>query len=124
MSASPYGIGDARRSPLAAGACRRRPAVTASHDQIAAQLARLQRLPAASRSGKRVPEHAMVGRAQRDRTRVFLTGELCRAREAGGVEPEDLDWVEREGDLLVEQAELSEAKGVACSPAGRWTCAK
>jgi peptide subunit release factor 1 (eRF1) len=88
--------------------------VTASYDDIAAQLARLERLPAAHPGVVSVylntrwsDEH------QRDRTRVFLTGELRRARQAGGAEPEDLDWVEREGDVLVDQAERSEAKGVA-----------
>lgn len=88
--------------------------MTASYDDIAAQLARLEHLPAAQPGVVSVylntrwsDEH------QRDRTRIFLTGELRRAREAGGVEPEDLDWIEREGDMLVDQAELSEAKGVA-----------
>jgi peptide subunit release factor 1 (eRF1) len=50
---------------------------------------------------------------QRDRTRVFLTRELRRAREARAAEPEDLDWVEREGEALVAQATSPEANGVA-----------
>jgi peptide subunit release factor 1 (eRF1) len=88
--------------------------VTASHDDVAAQLARLERLPAAHPGVVSVylntrwsDEH------QRDRTRVFLTRELHRAREAGTAEPEDLDWVEREGEVLVAQAASPEAKGVA-----------
>jgi peptide subunit release factor 1 (eRF1) len=88
--------------------------VTASYDDIAAQLARLEHLPSAHPGVVSVylntrwsDEH------QRDRTRVFLTGELRRARQAGGAEGDDLDWVEREGDMLVAQAELPEAKGVA-----------
>ncbi len=88
--------------------------MAASYDDIAAQLDRLERLPAAHPGVVSVylntrwsDEH------QRDRTRVFLTGELRRARQAGGAEPEDLDWVEREGDMLVAQAERPEAKGVA-----------
>jgi peptide subunit release factor 1 (eRF1) len=88
--------------------------VTASHDDLAAQLARLERLPA-SRPGvvsvylntRWSDEH------QRDRTRVFLTRELRRAREAGAAEPEDLDWVQREGEVLVAQAAAPEARGMA-----------
>src|SRR5512138_99096 len=50
---------------------------------------------------------------QRNRTRVFLAGELHRAREAGLGTPDDLDWIEQEGRELVAQGELSDAHGVA-----------
>jgi peptide subunit release factor 1 (eRF1) len=50
---------------------------------------------------------------QRERTRVFLTRELRRAREAGVAAPDDLGWIEQEGRALVAQAELPEAHGVA-----------
>ncbi len=50
---------------------------------------------------------------QRDRTRVFLTRELRRAREAAVAAPDDLQWVEQEGRALIEQARLTEAHGVA-----------
>ena len=88
--------------------------MTASHDDLAAQVARLERLPA-TRPGvvsvylntRWSDEH------QRDRTRVFLTRELRRAREAGAAEPEDLDWVQREGEVLVAQAAAPEARGTA-----------
>lgn len=88
--------------------------VAASHEVLAAQFARLERLPAAHPGVVSVylntrwsDEH------QRDRTRVFLTRELRRAREAGTAELEDLDWIEREGDLLVQQTAVPEADGVA-----------
>ncbi|MCL6641442.1 MAG: host attachment protein, partial [Candidatus Rokubacteria bacterium] len=50
---------------------------------------------------------------QRDRTRVFLTRELRRARPGGDADPEDLGWIEHRGAALVDQAELPEADGVA-----------
>ena len=50
---------------------------------------------------------------QRDLTRVFLTRELRRAREAGLGAPDDLDWIEQEGRDLVAQVELPDAHGVA-----------
>lgn len=50
---------------------------------------------------------------QRDRTRTFLTHELRRAREAGVAAPGDLDWIEREGRALVDQAEMTDAHGMA-----------
>jgi peptide chain release factor subunit 1 len=88
--------------------------VAASHDDITTLLARLERLPATHPGVVSVylntrwsDEH------QRDRTRVFLTRELRRAREAGAAELEDLDWIEREGDRLVEQTAVPEADGVA-----------
>lgn len=52
---------------------------------------------------------------QRERTRLFLKGELRRAREAslaenlGGA----LDWIETEGEALVNQARHPDAHGVA-----------
>jgi peptide subunit release factor 1 (eRF1) len=88
--------------------------VTTSHEDIAAQLARLEHLPSSHPGVVSVylntrwsDEH------QRDRTRVFLTGELHRARQAAAAEGEDLDWVEREGDMLIGQVERPDAKGVA-----------
>jgi peptide subunit release factor 1 (eRF1) len=88
--------------------------VAASHDDIPALLARLEHLPATHPGMVSVylntrwsDEH------QRDRTRVFLTRELRRAREAGAAELEDLDWIEREGDRLVQQTAVPEADGVA-----------
>jgi peptide subunit release factor 1 (eRF1) len=90
--------------------------VSSSHDDddIAARLAWLQRLPAAHPGVVSVylntrwsDEH------QRDRTRVFLSRELQRARAAGIAAAEDLDWVEREGEALVAQALRPEAHGVA-----------
>lgn len=52
---------------------------------------------------------------QRDRVRLFLKNELKRARtsEAGPELEEDLDWIRREGEALIEQSERSEAHGVA-----------
>jgi hypothetical protein len=88
--------------------------VRTSHDDIAAQLARLEHLPSSHPGVVSVylntrwsDEH------QRDRTRVFVTGELHRARQAAAAEGEDLDWVEREGEMLVSQVERPDAKGVA-----------
>jgi len=50
---------------------------------------------------------------QRGRVRVFLKNELARAREAGGAALTDLDWIEREGESLVNQTRFPEAHGVA-----------
>lgn len=81
---------------------------------IAARLARLERLPAADPGVVSVylntrwsDEH------QRDRTRVFLNAELRRARAAGAAAPEDLEWIERQGEALIAQAMLPDRHGVA-----------
>lgn len=50
---------------------------------------------------------------QRGRVRVFLKNELARAREAGRASRADLDWIEREGESLVNQARFPDAHGVA-----------
>ncbi|HEV8641958.1 MAG TPA: Vms1/Ankzf1 family peptidyl-tRNA hydrolase [Methylomirabilota bacterium] len=52
---------------------------------------------------------------QRERVRVFLKNAIRGARAAGGRPEfrEDLDWIEREGALLVQQAKFPEAHGVA-----------
>jgi peptide subunit release factor 1 (eRF1) len=50
---------------------------------------------------------------QRDRVRVFLMRQLRQARAAGEAATEDLDWVEREGHALVDQAKMPDAQGVA-----------
>jgi peptide subunit release factor 1 (eRF1) len=88
--------------------------VATSHEDVAARLARLQHLPATHPGVVSVylntrwsDEH------QRDRTRVFLTAELRRAREAGAADLEDLDWIERTGDMLVQQSLGPAADGVA-----------
>ena len=49
---------------------------------------------------------------QRDRVRVFLKDELHRARRDRGPAP-DLDWIEAQGEAIVEQAQRPEAHGVA-----------
>jgi hypothetical protein len=52
---------------------------------------------------------------QRERARIFLKGELRRAREAGGLRADatDLDWVESEGESVIGQARFPDAHGVA-----------
>jgi peptide subunit release factor 1 (eRF1) len=50
---------------------------------------------------------------QRGRVRVFLKNELARAREAGGTALADLEWIEGEGEALVNQLRFPEAHGVA-----------
>jgi hypothetical protein len=52
---------------------------------------------------------------QRERTRLFLKGELRRAREASLTEglAGALDWIETEGEALVNQARHPDAHGVA-----------
>ena len=52
---------------------------------------------------------------QRDRIRVFLKNELRKARrhqEGEGIAT-DLDWIEAQGEALIEQAEFPDAPGVA-----------
>jgi len=88
--------------------------VAASHDDVSALLARLERLPATHPGVVSVYMNTRWSdEHQRDRTRVFLTRELRRAREAGAAELEDLDWIEREGDRLVQQTAVPQADGVA-----------
>lgn len=52
---------------------------------------------------------------QRDRVRVFLRREIKRAREAwsGQAIGAALDWIEAQGEALVQQAQLPNAHGVA-----------
>jgi hypothetical protein len=52
---------------------------------------------------------------QRERTRLFLKGELHRAREASPGEglADALDWIETEGEALISQASHADAHGVA-----------
>lgn len=88
--------------------------MTVSHADLAAQLARLRSLPATRPGVVSVYLNTQWSdEHQRDRTRIFLTREVRQAREAGAAEPEDLDWLEREGEVLVAQAASPEAKGVA-----------
>lgn len=88
--------------------------VAPSSQEIAARVARLRDLRAAR------PEIVSVyldthwsDEHQRDRTRVFLTRELRGARAAGVASPEDLDWIAREGQALVDQSRRPDANGVA-----------
>jgi hypothetical protein len=60
---------------------------------------------------------------QRDRVRVFLKNALAEARAArvAGLSEADLHWVETEGDALLSQTSMTEARGVAlfaCEAAG------
>jgi peptide subunit release factor 1 (eRF1) len=52
---------------------------------------------------------------QRERTRLFLKGELRRAREVSRAEGlgSALDWIETEGEALISQASHADAHGVA-----------
>jgi peptide subunit release factor 1 (eRF1) len=52
---------------------------------------------------------------QRNRVRIFLKNQLTEARRASGARPApaDLDWIEAQGDALVNQATMPEAHGVA-----------
>lgn len=58
---------------------------------------------------------------QRERVRIFLKNELKRARDARRARAEDLDWIERQGQALIEQSASPDAHGVAlfaCRAAG------
>lgn len=56
---------------------------------------------------------------QRDRVRLFLKNELRRAREgADDALGADLDWIEERGRLLIEQALVPDANGVALFACG------
>ncbi len=52
---------------------------------------------------------------QRDRVRIFLKNQLAEARRAPGPRPSkaDLDWVEAQGEALLNQAMMPETSGVA-----------
>ncbi len=52
---------------------------------------------------------------ERERARIFLKNELRRARGSDGLRAHaaDLDWVEREGAALIDQARFPDAHGVA-----------
>ena len=52
---------------------------------------------------------------QRDRVRIFLKNHLAEARRAPGPRPSeaDLDWVESQGEALLNQAVMPETSGVA-----------
>lgn len=90
------------------------PDVVASAQEIAARVARLRHLRATR------PEIVSVyldthwaDEHQRDRTRVFLNRELRRAGAARVVAADDLDWIAQEGQALVDQSSVPEARGVA-----------
>ena len=87
--------------------------MTSAHDDIATRLAQLRVLPVQPGVVSVYLNTRWSDEHQRGRTRVFLTGEVRRAREAGVAAPDDLDWVEREGEALVAQAKPPDAKGVA-----------
>src|SRR5512145_2206686 len=57
---------------------------------------------------------------QRERVRVFLKGGLRRARAGAGPDlAADLEWIQEQGERLIEQATIPEAHGVAlfaCGP--------
>jgi len=58
---------------------------------------------------------------QRERVRIFLKNELRRAREAGRLPAEDLDWIAERGAALIEQSAYPDTSGVsmfACASAG------
>jgi peptide subunit release factor 1 (eRF1) len=60
---------------------------------------------------------------QRNRVRIFLKNQLAEARRAPGPRPAsaDLDWIEAEGDALLNQTAMPETHGVAlfaCEPLG------
>ena len=51
---------------------------------------------------------------QRERVRIFLKNEIRRARESRGSQMNgDLDWIQSQGESLIEQAEFPGAQGVA-----------
>lgn len=84
-----------------------------SSRELAARLARLQSFPTRPGVVTVYLNTRWSDEHQRDRTRVFLVREARLAREAGVAAPGDLDWIEREGRALVDQAEMTDAHGVA-----------
>jgi peptide subunit release factor 1 (eRF1) len=52
---------------------------------------------------------------QRNRVRIFLKNQVTEARRAPGPRPAaaDLDWIEAQGEALVNQAAMPEANGIA-----------
>jgi hypothetical protein len=54
-----------------------------------------------------------VDEHQRERVRVFLKNRLREAREVGGADPADLDWIEEQGRALVDRVVFADANGVA-----------
>jgi peptide subunit release factor 1 (eRF1) len=54
-----------------------------------------------------------VDEHQRERVRVFLKNHLREARDAGGADPGDLDWIEAQGVAVVDQVMFPDANGVA-----------
>ena len=81
-----------------------------------ARLTELAKLPPAERPVVSVYLNTRwTDEHQRERTRLFLKGELHRAREAhpGKGWADALDWIESEGEALIGQARDADAHGVA-----------
>ncbi len=58
---------------------------------------------------------------QRERVRVFLKSRLREARQAGAADPGDVDWVEAQGQAILNRVKFEDANGVAlfaCQRAG------
>jgi peptide subunit release factor 1 (eRF1) len=83
---------------------------------LAEQIVRLSKLKASTGSVVSVYLNTQwTDEHQRERTRLFLKGELRRAREATLEEDlaEALDWIETEGEALISQTNHADAHGVA-----------
>ena len=83
---------------------------------LAEQIVRLSKLKASTGSVVSVYLNTRwTDEHQRERTRLFLKGELHRAREASPGEgwADALDWIETEGEALISQARDADAHGVA-----------
>ena len=83
---------------------------------LAEQIIRLSKLKASTGSVVSVYLNTRwTDEHQRERTRLFLKGELHRAREAnpGKGWADALDWIETEGAALISQASHADAHGVA-----------
>jgi hypothetical protein len=83
---------------------------------LAEQIVRLSKLKASPGSVVSVYLNTQwTDEHQRERTRLFLKGELRRAREATLEEglAEALDWIETEGEALISQTNHADAHGVA-----------
>src|SRR5438552_3483605 len=92
----------------------------AAPSDVQARLAELAKLPPAARPVVSVYLNTRwTDEDQRERVRIFLKNRLREARaSAEPPAPEDLAWIEAEGQRLIDQVEFTDASGVALIAGG------
>jgi len=65
-----------------------------------------------------------VDEHQRERARIFVKNALAEARDRRWADRDDLDWVEHQGETLIERAAFEDPTEPSCSRAAARTSAR